>query len=175
MPDPITPRHAAQVLARAAAIDNRDPSAAADEVWADALTRANVDFRDCLAAVGEHYASSTDRLMPFHVIAIARRLAADRAEAEANRLALAPPPDDVIPAEEGTRRVWAMLAAHRAAKRSAGSGGYTGTDGPVSAVSGPHSGLDGDARDIADPSHPWFQEPADDVLTETYPGSGIYE
>lgn len=117
MPDPITPGHAARILARAATIDRRKPDAAADEVWAESLTIAGVDYRDCLTAVAVHYAQSADAIRPFHVIAIARKLAADRADAEANRLALAPPPDDAIPAEEGTRRVLAMLAEHRAQKR----------------------------------------------------------
>jgi hypothetical protein len=115
--DPITPGHAARILAAASAIDRRLPDAAADDMWSKSLTFANVDYRDCLAAVAMHYAQSAEPVKPFHVITIARQIAAERADAEASRLALASPPDDAIPTEEGTRRVLAMLAQHRAGKR----------------------------------------------------------
>lgn len=66
------------VLAKASAVDRRDPDAAADEVWAETLTRAGVDFPDAMAAVAIHYGRTVDYMRPFHVIAIARELARDR-------------------------------------------------------------------------------------------------
>lgn len=159
--DPITPGHAARILARAAAIDRRLPDAAADEMWAESLTIAGVDYRDCLRAVAVHYAESADPVRPFHVIAIARRLAGERAEAEANRLALAPPPADAIPAEEGGRRVLAMLAEHRARRRA--SEGHS------------RPGVPGTPSEPPSVAHGEPGGPSDGVLTETYPGSGVFE
>lgn len=88
-PAPIRPVDAARILMRAAAVDNRDPSAAADEVWSDVLTTAGVRYDDCLKAVAIHFGRTTERLMPGHVIAIARELAAERAAHQRTREALA--------------------------------------------------------------------------------------
>lgn len=117
MSDPITPRHAAAILARASAVDFRDPSAAADEVWADALTRAGVDFRDCLDAVAVHYARSAERLMPAHVIAAAQELARDRVARERSLAAIAAASrPGALPPGELHRRLDAAITAARAAK-----------------------------------------------------------
>lgn len=62
---------AGAVLAKAAGYDNRNVGEANVRAWHEAL--ADLDVRDCLAAVAEHHRSSTEYLMPVHI----RRLAAD--------------------------------------------------------------------------------------------------
>jgi hypothetical protein len=93
MPEPLRPVDAARILARAAAIDNRDPSAPADQMWAEALNAAGLSFadvRDCMAAVATHYGRSSDRLMPAHVIEIVKAVRRQHAEQDrtAEHLAL---------------------------------------------------------------------------------------
>lgn len=138
MPDPITPRQAAMILMRASAVDNRDPSAAADEVWADALTRAGVAYPDCLAAVGEHYARSTDRLMPGHMIAIAREFARERAAAARNRAAIEAtgPREGTLPRDYVLGQIQAAVNRAQAARRAR----EAITDGPATPPGPPGGG-----------------------------------
>jgi len=115
VPDPITPGRAARILASAAAVDNREPSAAADEMWARALTEAGVGFDDCMAAVVTHYARSAERLMPAHVIVLAREAARERAARERTREAIeaAERPGALPPGELHARLGEAITAARR--------------------------------------------------------------
>ena len=123
MPDPITPARAARILYKASTVDSRDPDAGADEMWAEILTRAGVDYRDALAAVAVHYARSTTRLMPGHVIDIAREFAAQRNADEANRRALDAVAErpGVVHGEAGMARIRRMIvdAKLRAARKEA--------------------------------------------------------
>jgi hypothetical protein len=110
MSEPLRPVDAARILARASAIDNRDPSVAADEVWCNALNQAGLTFahfQDCLTAVDIHYARSTDRLMPAHLIGIVREQARDRALRDRARLVLDAPP--VTPNPQAHRRLMAVI------------------------------------------------------------------
>jgi len=129
MPNPITPGHAARVLAKASAVDRRDPDAAADEVWAETLTRAGVDYRDAMAAVAIHYGRTVDYLRPFHVIAIARELAHDRVGNEGVRAAIeAYDSPDVVNPRTVAPRILQMLADARA--RVAAEASQAAQDGP---------------------------------------------
>lgn len=71
----MTPTEAAALLAVAAGLDNRKPSAEAAESWAKAL--GNLPLADCREAVYAHYRESTEWLMPAHV---SRRVRAMRTE-----------------------------------------------------------------------------------------------
>src|SRR4051812_31388108 len=66
------------LLTIAAAYDNREPSAAADQAWAAALSHLAVDFDDARQAIIEHYAESTEWIKPAHVGARAQTIRADR-------------------------------------------------------------------------------------------------
>lgn len=121
-PDPITPAHAARILARAAVIDNRDPSATADTMWADALTEAGVHYWDCMQAVTVHYGRTTDRVMPAHIVTIAREIARDRASREQARAAIEATSDPtVLGPEELGRRLRTAYADAVARKEGTGS------------------------------------------------------
>lgn len=76
----MTPGDAARVLAKAAAFDQRTVGDADIAAWAEALD--DIDLGDALAAVTRHYSTSTDRLMPVHVIRIAADLVRARRRAE---------------------------------------------------------------------------------------------
>lgn len=55
------------LLTIAAAYDGRKPSEAADRAWASALTHLGAGFEDARQAIIEHYAETTDWIMPAHV------------------------------------------------------------------------------------------------------------
>jgi hypothetical protein len=82
----------ARVLAKIATFDNRTVEASTVAVWGEVIGDLQVD--DCLAAVAEHFAGSTDYLLPAHVRAVAERLAAER---RAHQRALATPPTQPRP------------------------------------------------------------------------------
>lgn len=70
---------AAQVLARAAAFDNRQPSRAMAEAWSAALdSRLTVD--EAIAAIVEHYANSREWITVADVNRIARATRKQRRE-----------------------------------------------------------------------------------------------
>lgn len=63
------PSDAAKLVTIASHIDNRDPSREAAEAWAAVLTAAGVEsVPDCVAAIGQHFAESTDYLVPAEII-----------------------------------------------------------------------------------------------------------
>lgn len=80
----MTPEQAAQVLAKAACYDPMfsKPSPALANGWADAFTRYGIGVDDAMAAVAEHYVQSPDRVMPAHVIRLARKLRQERSDRE---------------------------------------------------------------------------------------------
>jgi hypothetical protein len=106
----VTPLEAARVLAKAAAYDRRTVGDAEIMAWLEALS--DLDCGDCLDAVGTHYRTSTDWLMPAHVRRIVTEVDRDRhrtvreAAEQADRLALA--------AQPTTDRRREILAALRA-------------------------------------------------------------
>lgn len=60
-----------QLLTVAAAFDNRHVTTETAVAWHEVLK--DVDLQDALVAVREHHKSSTEYLMPAHVVAGARR------------------------------------------------------------------------------------------------------
>lgn len=77
----MTPVEIAQILAKAAAFDQRTVGQADILAWHDAI--GDINPGDALDAVSQHYRESTDRLMPAHVRRIADQL--DRARRRAER------------------------------------------------------------------------------------------
>lgn len=92
---------AAQVLAKAAAYDNRQPDQAAALAWAEALDQ-DLPLQDALRIVGEHYRDERAWIMPSDINRRWRALGKARLEI-AVRMGLPEPPDDL--ADEPT--VWA--------------------------------------------------------------------
>lgn len=74
------------LLAAVMAYDNRKPGQAAVLAWTEAATRARWTFAEALEAVHQHYAESTEFLMPAHITRIVR----NGRRADAERLALPP-------------------------------------------------------------------------------------
>lgn len=76
------------LLTAAAAYDNRRPDQTSIHAWAESARRGHWTFEQALDAIHEHYATSTDRIMPAHItrhVQTARR-AAIEAEHTANIL-----------------------------------------------------------------------------------------
>lgn len=68
-----------QILATAAGFDNRKPSDTALQLWTVALNLGGPPrLEDAVEAVVRHYATSTEYLMPSHVLAGARAVASAR-------------------------------------------------------------------------------------------------
>lgn len=78
------PDEAAQVLAKCATYDPMfsKPSPALAHGWADAFSRYNITQQDAMDAVTEHYVTSAERVMPAHVIRLARKLRQERSDRE---------------------------------------------------------------------------------------------
>lgn len=72
---------AAFVLAKAAALDNRNQSDAAILAWHEVI--GDLDYQDALQAVAVHRRESTEYLMPVHIRRIAEKLRSERQEREA--------------------------------------------------------------------------------------------
>ncbi|GEM_PF-2611448 len=70
----------ANVLAKAAAIDNRNQSDAAILAWHEII--GDLDYRDALNAVAQHRRESDAYLMPVHIRRIAEKLRAERQDRE---------------------------------------------------------------------------------------------
>jgi len=79
----MTPIDIANVLAKAAAFDQRTVGQADILAWHEALQ--DLDPADALAAVTRHYAGSEQRIMPVHVRRIATELRRQRRELEAEQ------------------------------------------------------------------------------------------
>lgn len=84
---------AAQVLAKAAAFDNRQPDQAAALAWAEALDR-DMPLTDALRIVGEHYRDERAWVMPADINRRWRALGKARLET-AQRMGLPEPPDEL--------------------------------------------------------------------------------
>jgi hypothetical protein len=70
----------ANVLAKAAAIDNRNQSDAAILAWHEII--GDLDYRDALNAVAQHRRESDAYLMPVHIRRIAEKLRTERQDRE---------------------------------------------------------------------------------------------
>lgn len=82
------------LLKVASAYDSRKPDSAQILAWSEAAGRAGWRFGNALNAIHEHYANSTDRIMPGHVTALIRATSArpsDTPVAEVLALPAAPP------------------------------------------------------------------------------------
>jgi hypothetical protein len=102
------------VLATAMAYDNRKPGEANVAAWMEAADRGRWTFGAALDAVHEHYATSTQFLMPGHITAAVRarmRIPAPASEAVAQIEAAAP-------AEEEARKRWTAIIRDRFAMPS---------------------------------------------------------
>lgn len=104
---------AAQVLAKAAAYDNRQPDQAAALAWAEALDR-DMPLTDALRIVGEHYRDERAWVMPADINRRWRSLGKARLET-AVRMGLPEPPDELA-ADAGAWAAWkkAQIRAIRA-------------------------------------------------------------
>jgi hypothetical protein len=103
------PHEAAELLALAAAFDQRTVGEADALAWAEAL--GNINQADARAAVTEHYRNETRRLMPVDVLTGVRRIRSNRLAEFAEQVPDADPDD-----------VPAYLAALREQRYRAASG-----------------------------------------------------
>ncbi|WP_280331526.1 hypothetical protein [Nocardia wallacei] len=60
------------LLMAASLYDDREPSESLIAAWAEAAHRAGWTHQDAIAAVHEHYAHNTDRIMPGHITQLIR-------------------------------------------------------------------------------------------------------
>lgn len=80
----MTITEASKLLTIASTYDGRVVTPEASATWAQALH--GVSFEDGAAGIAEHYRTSTDWLMPNHVIVMARKVARDRDRLERRAL-----------------------------------------------------------------------------------------
>jgi len=99
----MTPTEAAALLAIAAAYDNRQPNPETAQAWALALD--GLRFEDCRDAIVRHFQTSTDWVMPPHVIAEVKRI---RSKRITDHPPLTPPPGT-----EAEQRTWLAEARRR--------------------------------------------------------------
>jgi hypothetical protein len=109
----MNPQEATQVLAKAAAYDNRQPDQAAALAWAEALD-TDMPLQDALRIVGEHYRDERAWVMPADINRRWRALGKARLET-AERMGLPEPPDELADAP-GDWAAWkkAQIAAVKA-------------------------------------------------------------
>lgn len=96
------------LLTKIAAFDQRTIGEADVEAWSEVLTKAEVTLPDAMAAVGDHFTESTDRLMPNEIIRRAKvtRNARVKAALDAN-LGNVPMPGDLDQVQERAwRKAW---------------------------------------------------------------------
>ena len=79
----MTPSEVAALLTYAAAFDNRTPSESAARAWADALDE-RMTLTDAKAIVRDHYADTTEWVMPAHINRANRALRDKRLTAVGN-------------------------------------------------------------------------------------------
>lgn len=79
----------AQLLAKAALLDNRKIDAATVEAWHEII--GHIDYPDALAALTIHRRTSSDYLMPAHILGNLRAAREARAIEANRRRALNPP------------------------------------------------------------------------------------
>lgn len=85
----VTAPEAVALLHLASGFDNRKPDRETTTAWAEALEA--VDFTDARSVIVEHYRTSTDYLMPVHVVRGVRALETARITAAPNLDELEPP------------------------------------------------------------------------------------
>lgn len=83
----MTPAEATILLGGIAAFDNRKPDENAAKMWAHAL--GGLRLEDCAQAVTQHFATSTEYLMPVHIRRLVKVMRAKRITAAGD---LTPPP-----------------------------------------------------------------------------------
>lgn len=76
----MTPSETAKVLAAAAAFDRRTVGTADVAAWHSAL--GALDYADARDAVTRHYRTTTDWIMPVHILHYAVEISTERAQAE---------------------------------------------------------------------------------------------
>lgn len=89
-PPPMTRAEIGRLLAAVVAYDNREPTEPTEFAWGAAAQDARWTYDEAVLAVRQHYAASTEWIMPAHVterIRAARQDRAMRAEAEQARVA----------------------------------------------------------------------------------------
>jgi|SRR5690606_17625076 len=74
----MTPAETAKVLAACAAFDQRTVGKADVAAWHNAL--GELEYQDARDAVTRHYRTSTERIMPMHVLHYAREIESERAQ-----------------------------------------------------------------------------------------------
>ncbi len=74
----MTPAETARVLAAAAAFDQRTVGTADVAAWHAALSE--LDYADARDAITRHYRTTTDRVMPVHVLHFAEEIRSERAQ-----------------------------------------------------------------------------------------------
>jgi hypothetical protein len=92
------------LLTAIAAYDNRKPNAAALMAWGKAAELGRWTFPEALDAVHEHFAASTEYLMPAHITALVKAARQDRAMRD-EALALEAGPVDAAAAATVQRAV----------------------------------------------------------------------
>lgn len=103
-----------QLLTVAAAFDNRQVSKETALVWFEVLK--NVDYEDALVALREHHKSSTDYLMPAHIVAGARRERERRERLERLARPALPRPEITFDRESFDREVAEQIKYWRSVK-----------------------------------------------------------
>lgn len=86
----VTAPEATALLAIAAGFDNRKPDRDTVRAWTEAL--AEVDYDDARTVIISHYKTSTDWIMPAHVVTGVRQIQAERLANSPNVYELEPPP-----------------------------------------------------------------------------------
>lgn len=159
----MNPQEATQVLAKAAAYDNRQPDQAAALAWAEALDR-DLPLQDALRIVGEHYREERAWVMPADINRRWRALGKARLET-AQRMGLPEPPDEL--ADDPT--AW---AAWKKAQIAAVKAGCDGTQAEARAWHAigrtPHA-----HREVPSaPPPPYWQAMLDAATPRQGPGTG---
>jgi hypothetical protein len=104
----VNPNDAARLLAVAAAFDNRKPDSTSAQAWALAL--GDRRFEECQRAIVEHYQTSTEWIMPAHVIAAVKKVRTGRLEDVTTQ-----PPPGLDPDDTGAYSRWLKSELRRVA------------------------------------------------------------
>ena len=130
----MTPHEAGQVLAKAAAFDNRQPSAAAALAWSQALDPA-LTVRDAHQLITEHYSQTRDWIMPADLNHAASDLRRKRVRAELDRGGQFFPPRELAPADEvAWRQAVARAIGAGASRREAEISGWATIGQPIPVI-----------------------------------------
>lgn len=113
MTQPMTSAEVIDFLSATVAYDNRNPGQANIAAWTEAAARGRWTLDEALDALHEHYAASTEFLMPGHITARVRQARRDAHEREVAARLAAP---SALPAA-GYRLSPALQAVHDEANR----------------------------------------------------------